>query len=164
MSNPQQWLKVYNYSHIVAARLLPADPTAAADIASECFDIFMRLHSETGLSGDYRKWVGKTIGCLRKRLLKERARRLSAEDEEMFFTLSLRALPTQEAWCDAESVRKFAECLPAREAWAFEIIADGGTVKDLMDEMHIGPREALARLHQMRLRLLEHFEPERKAA
>lgn len=62
---------------------------------------------------------------------------------------------SQNNW-DAQILRHHSQRLPEREQWAFDILADGGNVKDVMDEMHVGPREALALMHQVRTKLCDY--------
>lgn len=155
MHDNDQWLKVYAYVQRMAARAYRNDVEAAADIASECFDIFIRLHRDN--PGNYHAWIGRTISCLKKTKERERRREMSLDDDAMVFDRVMGTTHPQQDICwDAAILRHHSDKLPEQERWAFEILADGGTVKDVIEEMCVGPREALALLHQVRIKLRDH--------
>jgi hypothetical protein len=157
-------IKVYAYIQRMAARAYPNDIQAAAEIADDCLDRFMRLHHTKADMVNYHAWIGRSISGLKKNLERARRHELSLDDDELIFDKLANLAPQQEIYCDAQTLKKLADRLPERERWAFEILADGGTVKDVMDEMHVGPREALALLHQVRIKLTDYSTPTRRAA
>lgn len=156
-------IKIYAYVQRMAARAYPNDVESAAEIADDCFDRFVRLHHEKSEMVNYHAWVGRSISGLKKNLERRRRRELSLDDDEMVFDRLANLSPQQEPHFDAQVVRKIAEHLPELEKWAFDIVADGGSVKDVMDEMNVGPREALALLHQVRIKIADWLLPRRRA-
>jgi hypothetical protein len=157
------WIRVYSYTQKMAARAYPYDPEAAADLASDCFDIYVRRHAGEGIV-NYQPWIGRSIAGLKKSRERSLRRAMSVDDENLPIDTLANLSPQQEPFYDAQVVRKLSSKLPERERWVFEIIADGGNVKDVMEELHVGPREALALLHQVRIKLVDYSTPRRRAA
>jgi hypothetical protein len=151
MCDAAKMISVYAYTQRMAARAYPNDVEAAADIASECFDIFVRNHIDD--LGDYHAWIGRSVSGLKKNRDRELRRRTSLDDGEMVFDRLANLSPQQEPSYDAKVLRRLSCRLNERERWAFDIIADGGNIKDIIDEMYVGPREALALYHQMKLKM-----------
>lgn len=143
-SNALHWIEVWEYCLKMARRTFPFDPDAADDAATDCFDRFVRIYGQTGLK-NYQPWVGRSIACLKKNVLRERARFwIAANEEEGEVIERLRPVaPTQEARIDAKRWLQRIDQLDGAERSAFAILAEGGNVKDVMDEHNLGPREAL---------------------
>jgi hypothetical protein len=152
-SNPIVWLDVYEYCRETANRAFPCDQEAADEIASDCFDRYMRIYGNCGMR-NYRAWVGRSIAGLRKNYLKQQWRYRWIEDETDDPLERIRPVqPDQETLVDIKRWKERIELLEDRQREAFLIIADGGNVKDVMEELGIGPKEALAIIAEARRQL-----------
>lgn len=152
--NPAVWLDVYEYCYETASRAFPCDQDAAEEIASDCFDRYMRIYADVGLE-NYKAWVGRSIAGLRKNYLKQQWRYRWIEDETDDPLERIRPVqPDQETLVDIKRWKERIDQLEDRYRDAFLVIADGGNLKDVMEELGIGPREALIVITEARRQLL----------
>lgn len=154
--SPAHWLEVYNYTYAYARQLIPGDIDGAEDIASDCFERFVRIYGSTGLSeSKWRNWVTRSLAGLKKTYLREQwGFRIVRQDETDDPLERVRPVAAnQEELYDVARWKEKIEALEGRHRDAFRIIADGGNVKDVMEEFGIGPREALAIIHDARRQL-----------
>lgn len=157
------WSEVYAYTQKMAARACRNDPDAAGEIAADCFDRFLRLHGDTEMK-DYEAWIGRSINGLKKNMERQKARSVDITDEDLGLERMYNIAPQQMINYDARLFASLADQLGEREQLAFSIIVDGGTVKDLCADMHIGPREAIALLTQIRIKMAQFTTPTHRDA
>lgn len=138
---------------------MPYDHDGSEEIASDCFDRFVRIYGVTGL-GKWQQWVGRSIAGLKKNYLREQwvYRQQKDETEDpMERPIPVRAL--QDDAFDFKRCLEWIEELDDPERSAFKIIADGGNVKHIMEELRIGPKEALAVIAEGRRKLRLRAQP-----
>lgn len=137
----------------MAARALRGDPDGADEIASDCFDRYIRIYGECGVE-NYKAWVGRSIAGLRKNYVwRQWKDRVTLDETHQPMERIRPAQIDQETLFDIQRWKEKIEGLDERARDAFLIIADGGTVKDIMDELGIGPSEALAIVQDARQQL-----------